>query len=198
MWTVPGPSVLDKVVHPNSLCGGPRVFQLRSLEILARLLVIFTVESTAHTVSSVNRSLAELNINNPVRDQGEDKLQLSELLDRSKKRRLATTRGFGNSGTQSQLQFDDLPTPSTSPSKFNPIVGSTPLLRNFPVGSKPPPRRLRPPLPPHPSPSLAPPPLPPRRSSLPLPIPVGASQVPGAVSCECYLSKGNACSKSQF
>ena len=152
---------------------------------MARLLDIVTVESTVPTVSSVNRSLAGLNISNPVGGQSEDELQLSELLNRSKKRRLATTRGFGFSYNQSQLQVDDIPTPGSSPSKFNPIIGSTPLLGNSPVGSHPAPRvRELPPRPPRQSPSLAPPPVPPRRSSSPLSIPgAGDSQVPGPVSC---------------
>ena len=147
-----------------------------SLETLvARLPVIFIVESEDNSTELLAAELSGLNPENPpatVSGPAVDQpLQPLGVSVRSR-RRLATTRGFDNSGIVKPSD-KKLVTPSNSPSKFLPVAGSTPLtprrtLEDRLLGISASQRDSQ--LPPPPRSSVRLPPLPPRRS-LPPPIP---------------------------
>ena len=145
--------------------------------LVARLSVEFIVEAEDNSTDQLAAELTGLDIEDhpvsstPVVEQG---------LSVRRKKRLATTRGFDNSG----LQAPKTVTPSTSPSTFLPVAGSTPLTPKRNLGDRllgisalqrvvqhpraPPPPRLASsrPLPPSPPSSSLP------LAVLPLPTPI--------------------------
>ena len=144
--------------------------------LVARLPVKFIVESEDNSTDLLAADLTGLNLEDPpaVSEPAVDQpLQPLGVSVRSK-RRLATTRGFDNSGLVNPSS-QKLVTPSNTPSKFLPTAGSTPLTPRRTLGDRllgisaiqrgaqlpPPPNRS----------SARLPPLPPRRSPLPPPIP---------------------------
>ena len=132
------------------------------------------MESEDNSTDLLAAELTGLNLEDPPEVSGPAVSQPLQPLGVSvrSKRRLATTRGFDNSGIVNP-DNQKLVTPSNSPNKFLPVAGSTPLtprrtLEDRLLGISQRGVHLPPP-PPRSSARL--PPLPPRRSPLPPPIP---------------------------